>query len=235
MKPTRDSQPDFGSLSVLTTGRMPAAETGGTAVVLLHGWGAPDDDLVPLAQELAEPRSRFFLPAGPLDERGGGRAWWHLGPTDFDRPVHAWDDQPKAGHQPHRQVTAARAAVQQVLHAIKSRHQPDQLILGGFSQGAMLALDVALAAAPAVDRLVLLSGVLLEDSLPALRAQASPPLPILLAHGRHDELVPFAGGAKAKEILERHGHAVTWCPFNGGHEIPAAVVEEMRRFLYVRM
>jgi phospholipase/carboxylesterase len=227
-----------GGLSVLTTGPMREDERGGTAVMLLHGWGAPGDDLVPLAQELAQPRTRFFLPAGPLTEMGGGRAWWHLDPSD--RPVHAWDDQPKAGHRPHPQVGAARAAVQEVLRTIVARYQPEQLMLGGFSQGAMLALDVALAgaadpaSAPLVDRVAALSGVLLEDSLPFLHIPGARRLPALVAHGRYDQVVPFGGGETIREILARHGHAVTWRPFNGGHEIPAATVEDLRRFFLVR-
>jgi phospholipase/carboxylesterase len=48
------------------------------AVVLLHGWRAPGDDLVPLAEDLVRPGTRCFVPEGPLVELGGGRAWWHL-------------------------------------------------------------------------------------------------------------------------------------------------------------
>jgi phospholipase/carboxylesterase len=231
-----------GGLSYLTTGRMPTSATGGIAVLLLHGWGAPDDDLVPLAEELAHRRARFFLPTGPLVEAGGGRAWWHL--DSADRPAHAWQDQPTPGQRPHHQVTAVRAALIDLLRAIDGRHHPDEIVVGGFSQGAMLALDVALAAAairgeegraaPLVHRAFALSGVLLEDSLPFLHGAGTSPLPILIAHGRDDQVVPFRGGLTAKELLERHGHAVTWRPFSGGHEIPGGVVDELRTFLFVR-
>jgi phospholipase/carboxylesterase len=235
----------WGGLHVLSNGRMREDEPGGTAIVLLHGWGAPDDDLVPLAEELAQPRTRFFFPAGPLTEMGGGRAWWHLDDPS-DRPVHAWDDRPKPGQQAHPQLLAARTAVQEVLRTIKGRYRPDRLMLAGFSQGAMLALDVALAASAAqadagsqsgvvpIDRVAALSGVLLEDSLAFLHVPGAAALPVFIAHGRHDPVVPFHGGEKIKEILERHGHAVTWRPFTGGHEIPSTTVEELRTFLYVR-
>ena len=217
-------------LEVATAGRMPEGEPGGNAVVLLHGWGAPGDDLVPLAQVLAHPRTRFFFPVGPLTEVGGGRAWWHLDPRD--RPKHAWDDQEVAGHQPHPQVAASRAAVQQLLQSIKRRYKPDALLLGGFSQGAMLSLDVALAAAPVVDRVAALSGVLLADSLPALKESRASKPAVFVSHGREDELLAFEGGERAARLLERHGFAVTWRPFDGGHGIPPETLDELRDFLF---
>lgn len=227
---TSGSTPDWAGLEMATTGRMREDEVGGTAVVLLHGWGAPGDDLVPLARALDRPRTRFFLPAGPLPEMGGGRAWWHLDPKD--RPVHAWDDQETAGHQPHQQVLTARAAVQTVLRTIASRYRPEVLALGGFSQGAMLSLDVALAADPPVDRVAALSGVMLADSLPGLKTARTKRPPVFVSHGRADQMLAYKGGEKAQELLKRHGFQVTFHSFDGGHEIPPDVVEALRGFLF---
>lgn len=221
---------DWGNLDVARLGAMDEAEPGGTAVVLLHGWGAPGDDLVPLAEALLRPRTRFFMPAGPLPEVGGGRAWWHLDPDD--RPVHAYDDDAALGQQPNPQVLAARGAVQAVLRTIAHRYAPDVIALAGFSQGAMLSLDVALAAAPAVQRVAALSGLLLADALPNLRATPAPHPPVFLAHGRHDEVVPFAGGERARMLLEKYAYTVTWRPFAGGHEIPGEVVRALAGFLF---
>lgn len=220
----------WGGLEVANTGSMRADETGGIAVVLLHGWGAAADDLLPLAHALAQPRTRFFLPGAPLPEVGGGRAWWHLDASD--RPAFSGDGPPAPGHKPHRHVIAARAAVQAVLRTIKERHAPDRLVLGGFSQGAMLSLDVAGHATPAVDQVVALSGVLLAESLAALQAlgQKKPPA-VFISHGRQDPVLAFRGGERAKELLEKNGFPVTWRPFDGGHEIPAAIVKELRSFI----
>jgi phospholipase/carboxylesterase len=204
-------------------------ERGGTAVVLLHGWGARGDDLVGLARALVRPRTRFFVPVAPLPE-GTGRAWWHLDPAD--RPSHAWDDQGDANYKPHRQVGAVRASVQTVLGTIRSRYAPDVLVLGGFSQGAMVSYDVALAAEPPVDRVAAMSGVMLADSLPGLRASHAPKPRIFISHGRQDSMLPFAAAEKAKEMLERHGYAVEWHPFEGAHEIPSSVVEALTSFLF---
>jgi phospholipase/carboxylesterase len=220
---------DWGGLELVRIGPEREDQAGGTAVVLLHGWGAPGDDLVPLGHELAAPRTRFFVPAAPLPERGGGRAWWHLDAAD--RPAQAASDEEPAGHRHHPQVLAVRGAIQQLLRTIVARHNPDRLVLGGFSQGAMLSLDVALAAAPAVDRVFALSGVLLVDSLAALKAPRSVRPPVFMSHGRQDPVLPFVGGQRAKELLERHGYQVTFHPFAGGHGIPPEVVEALRAFL----
>jgi len=119
-----------------------------------------------------------------------------------------------------------------VLQTIRARHAPDQLVLGGFSQGAMLSLDVALAAEPAVDKVVALSGVMLTDSLAGLRTPRSAKPPVFVSHGRHDAVLPFEGGERIKTMLEKHGFAVTWRPFEGGHEIPRKIVEDLRTFLF---
>jgi len=225
---TSDGPLDSGGLEVVLVEGMGEEEPGGTAVVLLHGWGAPGDDLVALADLLVRPQTRFFVPAAPLSEFGEGRAWWHLDPSD--RPAHAWDDKGPAGYQPCHLVMSARAAVRTLLGSIRSRYAPDALIIGGFSQGAMLSLDVALAEGAAVDRVAALSGVLLADSLASLHTARSSRPPVFLAHGRHDTVVPFAGAERANEILTQHGFAVTWRPFDGGHEIPPSVVKDLRSF-----
>src|SRR4029079_9918328 len=84
------SSEPWGGLSVVRVSSMRDDERGGTAVIVLHGWGAPGDDLVPIAEALKRPGTRFFVPAAPLPEMGGGRAWWHLDP--HTRPPHAATD-----------------------------------------------------------------------------------------------------------------------------------------------
>lgn len=199
--------------------------------MLLHGWRAPGDDLVPLARQLAAPGTRFLVPAGPLPEPNGGRAWWSLDTNE--RPAHAWSDELPPGHRPNGQVAAARGAVQALLRDARRRYAPESTAIVGFSQGAMLALDVAIAAAPEVDRVAVLSGVLLADTLPNLRARppsAARPA-VFVAHGSADSAVPFGAGQSIRSVLEPRGYAVTWHPFDGGHEIPSAVISALRAFL----
>jgi phospholipase/carboxylesterase len=222
--------PPWGGLDVVRVSRMREDERGGIAVVVLHGWGAPGDDLVPIAQELQRPGARFFVPAAPLPEIGGGRAWWHLDP--HTRPPHAATDKIPAGFQPTPAIVAARTAVQALIATVVDRYAPQTVALLGFSQGAMLSIDVALAGSPAVARVVAMSGVLVVDSVPALIAPPATRPRFLLSHGRQDPVVPFASGMRGKEMLEAHGFSVTWRPFDGGHEIPPSVLSDAERFLF---
>lgn len=220
----------WGGLQVARVSGIGEGQRGGTAVVLLHGWGAPGDDLLPLAQALVQPGVQFFVPAGPLSEVGGGRAWWHLDPRG--RPPYALGDQLDPGVQPNAEVVAARTAIQQLLRTVIERHAPDLVALAGFSQGAMLSMDVALTGAPLVHRVVAMSGALLRDSLAALKAPRAGKPAFLLSHGRQDPVVPFQAGGHARDLLEKHGLPVSWHPFEGGHEIPEAVLAATARFLF---
>ena len=192
--------------------------------------GCGGHDLVPLAEALQRPGVRFFVPAAPLPEVGGGRAWWHLDPDT--RPPHAYTDQLPPGFRPTPAVIAARAAVQALIATVVDRYAPATVALVGFSQGAMLSIDVALAGAPRVDRVVAMSGVLLVDSVPALTAPHPTKPRFLLSHGRHDPAVPFASGSHARDLLEKHGFPVTWRAFDGGHDIPEPVLADADRFMF---
>lgn len=216
-------------LELLRLGPLQEAQRGGLLVVLLHGWRAHGDDLAPLAEQLAQPGQRYLVPAGPLAEPNGGRAWWRL--DGATRPAHAYRDEVPAGHVFNPQLLAARQAVQALLRDARERYAPDAIAIAGFSQGAMLALDVALAADPPVARVAALSGTLLVDSLPSLRAKRAPLPAVFVSHGRQDGVLPFAAAAAIPAVLSAHGYAVKFLPFDGGHQIPPAVISELRAFL----
>jgi phospholipase/carboxylesterase len=199
-------------------------------VVLLHGWRARGDDLVSLARALATPGARFLIPAAPVPEPNGGRAWWSVdGP---ERPAPVSSDALPPHYPRHPQLEAARRAIQALLRDARRRYAPDSVAIAGFSQGAMLALDVALADDPPIDRVAVLSGALLADSLPALHVEARRRPAVFVSHGRSDPRIPFATGASIEGILAPRGYAVTFFPFDGGHEITTDVVARLRRFLF---
>jgi len=205
-------------------------ERGGTAVLLLHGYGAQGDDLLSLARSLQRPRTRFVLPAAPLSLPGGGRAWWDIEASD--RPRYVTDDAGALPPASNPQLAAARLAVQAVLARTVQLYAPEQLFIAGFSQGAMLSLDVALAGAPPIQRVAVLSGALLTDALRLLDAPREQRPAIFIAHGREDTRLPFSGAERMKSELERRGFSVTFQPFSGGHEIPEAVVAQLQSFLF---
>ena len=209
---------------------MPEDERGGTVVALLHGYGAQADDLVSLARSLQRPRTRFILPAAPLSLPDGGRAWWDIEASD--RPRYVTDEVSTEPVAANPQLEVARRGVQAVLARAVQVYAPEALFIAGFSQGAMLSLDVALTGSPPVQRVAVLSGALLSDALALLAAPRRIRPAVFISHGREDTRLPFSGAERMKSELEQRGFSVTFEPFSGGHEIPEAVVSELRSFLF---
>jgi phospholipase/carboxylesterase len=203
----------YGGLEVTTGGDLGEDARGGTAVVLLHGFGAAGNDLVSLARALAQPRTRYVVPAGLLTLPSGGSAWWQLD----KRPT--YDAEQELVVEP-ADLLRARRAVLGVLATLRERYAPDALFVAGFSQGAMLALDVALQPMARVERVAVLSGALPRDSGRALaRRRKQRPL-VFVSHGRQDRVLRFAGAEHLVQRLEAADYAVRFRPFDGGHEIP---------------
>jgi phospholipase/carboxylesterase len=225
----RGTTQNRGGLDVQVIGG-PATGPSQRVVVLLHGWGAPGDDLVPIAHQLAGPDTRVVVPAAPLPHPGGGRAWWPLDLAGRQR-LYAEGKLDQIAAELPEGLADARARVQALLTDVRARYQPKMLILAGYSQGGMLAMDVALASDPPVDRVAVLSGTLIAEPL-WREKMARPARPLVfLSHGRQDPVLPFVMSERLKALLEEHRFPVTWLPYQGGHEIPPVVLEGLRAFV----
>lgn len=214
-------------------------------LVLCHGYGAGGDDLVGLGAELLlgnpelSRRVRCVFPEAPLslDAQGapGGRAWWHLDmlklmsrrPEDLEQRLR---EEPEG--LPH-----ARALLNGMLGQLAAGTgiPAEKTVLGGFSQGAMLATDVALRAEVAPAGLAVLSGAPLNVDLWKERARQRRELPLFQSHGRQDAILPFAWGEALRGLLEEAGMNVTWVPFNGPHGIPGEVAAALTTWLGLRL
>jgi phospholipase/carboxylesterase len=202
-------------------------------IVLLHGFGAGGDDLVPLGGMLASaagPAARFVFPAAPIalgGMYGAGRAWWPLDLAKLEAELRAGTVRDRRSEVPDG-LAAARAAMIELLDALAPR---GKLVLGGFSQGAMLALDVALRRDPPPGGLILLSGTMIAEAEWSPRMSKLAGVPIAMSHGRRDPLLPFAIADELRGKLVAAGAAVDWHPFVGGHEIPPPVLAAVGRWL----
>lgn len=231
-------QETFGRLEAHVTGGHDREGGGeGPVVVLMHGFGAPGSDLVGLWRALSVPRDiRFVFPEGPLSLGasmvGESRAWWMLDMERVQRAQLTGETLDRSEDVPEG-LPPARQAVIELLDAVQERLgvRSDQVVLGGFSQGAMLALDVALRDARPLAGLVQLSSTLIARSEWEPRMASRAGLPVLQSHGRRDPLLAFDAAESLRDLLEQAGLEVTWVPFQGAHEIPLPVVDALGRFL----
>jgi phospholipase/carboxylesterase len=224
----------LGPLDAVVVGE--GGEGGGLTCVLLHGFGAGGDDLVGLADYIDAPAgTRWVFPAAPM-ELGGlygdARAWWMIDLARLERQLAGGAPEDRAGEIPDG-LAEARAAVIALCDDVRAElGVPDErVVLGGFSQGAMLALDVALHAERAFAGLILMSGTLIAERDWAPRVPSRKGMRVLQSHGERDGLLPFAAAQRLRDLLRGGGLDVTWLPFRGQHEIPPIVVEAAGKFL----
>jgi phospholipase/carboxylesterase len=232
----RQSPPRAGTLAPFARLAGGADRSGGgdgLLTVLLHGFGAPGDDLAQLWRQVCVPESaRFAFPEAPLELDPGCRAWWHIDLGRLQTAIAAGKVQDLTGSLPAG-LPEARGLVRRMLDELQHSLgiSSDRILLGGFSQGAMLACDLALRDPRPLAGLALMSGTLLAESewIPLMSRRAG--LPVLQSHGREDPLLPFSIAAELHTALVAAGLEVSWIAFNGGHTISAAVLDGLGRFI----
>lgn len=230
---------ELAGLEVELQQQAPGAPTA--AVVLCHGYGAPGDDLVGLAPELvrAQPSLasvRFYFPQAPID-LGFGRAWW---PIDM-MAVQRLQFDPNALREFRKLEPEGLAAARSKLLALVKQVADttglpmNRIVLGGFSQGAMLACDVALRLEEAPAALVELSGTLLTEDVWREKAKRRAGLPVFQSHGRFDPILPFQAAEWLRDLLTESGLPVEFVPFDGPHTIGAEAFAKLGAFLTRRL
>lgn len=219
--------------------RVTDGDDGGRLVVLLHGFGAPGDDLVPLADVLdVPPGTRFAFPEAPLElppPLGMGtssRAWWMIDFEKLEQVMSGGGARDVKDEVPEG-LPGARSLVIAMLEALQKDvgAAPERTVLGGFSQGAMLSCDVVLHTDRPFAGLVLLSGNLLAEAEWTPRMAARAGLPVFQSHGEEDPLLPYRGAKLLNDALVAAGLDAELTTFHGGHEIPPEVVAGTERFL----
>jgi phospholipase/carboxylesterase len=188
-------------------------------LVLLHGYGADEHDLLDLGH-LLDPRLRVVSLQAPISLGGKQRAWYALS-QDESGNLTSDPAEVRAG------LAAAVGAVEEI---------GSQPLLLGFSQGGGMALGVLLTRPELVSGVLSLSGVapMLEPAelapKEALRAK-----PVFAAHGTQDPVVSIARGRLLKKIAEDAGLAVTWREYDMGHMVIPEELQDARAWLAQRL
>jgi phospholipase/carboxylesterase len=190
----------------------PAAGEPEGALVLLHGRGADEHDLFPLLDAL-DPQRRLhgYTPRAPLALPPGGAHWYAV---------------PRVGYPDPASFAEGYAALTEWLDALP--YPADRVMLGGFSQGAVMSYAVGIGRGrPRTRALFALSGFIptVEGWDPDLDS-AFPP--IVVAHGTYDSVIPVEFGRAARETLEAAGAEVVYRESPIEHSIDPQVIPLLR-------
>ena len=203
------------------------------AVIWLHGLGADGYDFVPVVKELeaqGAPAARYVFPHAPMipvtiNNGFVMRAWYDIRTADL---AHREDEQTIRGSQKEVEALIEREVQRGIARA--------RIVLAGFSQGAAITLQTGLRQAEPLAGLVALSGYLpLADKLAAERHAASARVPVLMAHGSDDPVVPIARAIHSRDLLTSLGYAVSWHEYPMPHSVCAEEVEAIAAFLHQRI
>ncbi len=233
----------LGELDCQLVEALPEGASPSLALLLCHGYGAPATDLVPLAPQLMGLRPElarqalFVFPAAPLSlaEMGmpGARAWFPLPMELFSGEVD-WD---RFGSEEPQGLASARRALMSAVSAlsVSTRLPYGRIVLGGFSQGGMMATEVALRLEEPPAALAILSGTLMTREEWKTRAAARRQLPVFQGHGEYDDILPFHTGERLHQLLTEAGLSVDFFPFDGPHTIAPEELKALSDFLVARL
>ncbi len=207
-------------------------DEGGPLIVLLHGFAGTPEDLEPFAHSMGV-GARFVFPEGTADLAEfdlPGRGWW---PSDGVARASALRDgvaRDLSDFQPTG-LQSAHETMSALLDELTAEAKGAPLVLGGFSQGAMLAFDIALRSERGIAGMVQLSGARIAQRVwnPLLSKRAG--MRAFLSHGRADSDLAFEAAARFEADLRAAGWLVDFCPFDGGHEVPLVAFRGLKRFL----
>jgi phospholipase/carboxylesterase len=202
----------------IETGSPPQA-----AVLWLHGLGADGHDFEPIVPELrlAKP-VRFVFPHAPVR------------PVTINNGMRmrAWYDIFQFG--PGQEDDAGIRASQKLLEKLIEEQPvpPEKVVLAGFSQGGAIALQTALRYPGKLAGVMALSTYLpLRGTLQAERSKANAAIPLFMAHGSYDDIIPLQRAAQSRELLEKAGYRVEWHEYPMPHSVCGEEVRDISSWL----
>jgi len=208
----------------LVTGANPAA-----SIIWLHGLGADGHDFEPVVPFLlwpGAPSIRFVFPHAPvravtINAGMRMRAWYDVRSFDAER-----------GHD----EAGIAESLEQVAGLIQREQErgipPGRVLLAGFSQGGAIAIQLALRYPHRLAGLIALSCYLLHAS--RLQTEADPAnrgLPVFMAHGTMDPVVPFSWGESAARTLGSLGYPVEWHAYDIEHSVSPEEIRDIGSWL----
>ena len=206
--------------------RSPAGEVpveGLPLLVLLHGYGSDEQDLMGLAPHL-DPNLLIVSARAPHSLDGGGYAWFPITIGESGIVLH------------FEQAWTSCVQVHELVEMMKVDYpvDPQRIFLLGFSQGASISVAVALQYPEFCAGVAALSGVCSAEMLPT-GGSTPENLKVLMAHGRLDQLVPIHQGRSSYKLLSSLPLELTYKEYEMGHEISPECLEDLKDWLRERL
>jgi len=208
----------------LQTSPSPAA-----SVIWLHGLGADGYDFVPVVRELEllkTPAARYVFPHAPtraVTINGGYvmRAWYDILGNDLVR------------REDEQGIRESQQQVEALIAREVERGTPrSRIVLAGFSQGGAIALQTGLRQREPLAALLALSTYLpLAAAFDAEREDVSRSVPIFMAHGRSDPVIPLARATTSRDQLKAAGYSVEWHEYEMPHSVCEDEIRAIAAFL----
>jgi phospholipase/carboxylesterase len=183
-------------------------------VLVMHGRGADANDLADLAP-MIDDGYRFVFPNAPkkfepMPGYSFGYSWFDGWPPEGDS------------------IVQSREMLLTLIDELVARYPTPEgkLVVAGFSQGGMMAIDAGFRTKQNVAGIVCMSGAIFEAGQPPLRK-----LPVLLIHGTEDEMIPLWAAQRTRLVLEENGVLPEYHEFPMGHQVTAESMVVVRAFL----
>jgi phospholipase/carboxylesterase len=194
------------------------------SVIWLHGLGADGHDFEPIVPELElDQPVRFVFPHAPVR------------PVTINQGMRmrAWYDILQFGPGPEDEtgVRASQKLLEEMIAAEKARGI-ESIALAGFSQGGAIVLQTALRHRERLAGVLALSTYLpLHKTLEAERSLENRAVPIFMAHGQYDDIIPLARAEQSKQLLERLGYKLQWHTYPMPHSVCPDEIAHISAFL----
>jgi phospholipase/carboxylesterase len=211
----------------IESGKNPTA-----SIVWMHGLGADGNDFVPIVNELdleGARAIRFVFPHAPMQpvSINNGyvmRAWYDVTYGDLEG---------KSKRADEKGLRASQEAVNRLVEREIERGTPAaRIVLAGFSQGGAMALQVGLRYPQRLAGLMVLSSYLpLAGQTAQEAAPANAGIPVFMAHGTQDPVVPYSMGAESHEKLQKLGYPVEWHEYAMPHSVCLEEIHDIAAWL----
>ncbi len=214
--------------AALETVEIETAASPDAAVIWLHGLGADGHDFEPVVPELRLPPAlgvRFIFPHAPVRPVT----------LNMGMRMRAWYDifQLGGGREDGEGIRASQSLAEGLIARERARGiPPGRIVLAGFSQGGAIALHTALRYTERLAGVLALSTYLpLADSLAAEASPANRAVPVFMAHGRFDDVIPLTRAQQSRAHLERLGYAVAWHEYPMPHSVCGEEIADIAEWL----